>query len=138
MAILIHERRIWVPGGPLSQQGNRKHRDGYVARIQAAALDVFPEPARVGPIELEVLFLEGKPGTSPDTDNVLKLIQDSLRGIVYDDDSRIGHTAATAIKATDPFPQDHSSFQRLARGEEFLIIVRLPDVPTVLNRFRTT
>ena len=77
-----------IPRRPLSLQakGGRLHQ--WKAFVQAEAAKVWTTPAhQSGDLQLTLVYLSG--AAPPDIDNVIKPIQDALRGLVYSDDALI-------------------------------------------------
>jgi len=138
MALLYKEVRIWVPGRPLSLQAS--NQAAYRARVAKAARAHFTAPVEKGVVEIRVVFLDGP--QRPDSDNVLKPILDALKGIVFTDDRLVMDASAAplpndpTLKTRDGVP--HLTNEKLLQGQEFLIIVRLPDVPSITHTLRTS
>jgi Holliday junction resolvase RusA-like endonuclease len=129
------ETSIWIPAAvPKSQQA--EHLKNYVAQVKQAALQAFPSPLTSNWIEITVLYVDAR--QRPDVDNVLKPIQDALKGIVYRDDWQVC-SCRSAVLPNDPTHRTkedgkpHGTFARLLDGNHFLIRVKVPDRPTILE-----
>jgi hypothetical protein len=127
MPIPEYEVRLWIDGRPKSGQNKGSFRE-YTERIQAVARRGFPEPVRT-PVEVRILFGDWK--FRPDVDNPEKKIVDALNGVAFVDDKQVRYRTSAvvddAVVATGG--DEHRTFARLRRGEEFLIIV-VVDRPT--------
>jgi Holliday junction resolvase RusA-like endonuclease len=80
-----------VPGVPVSiQTKNKRRKAQYRAQVAAAARAAWPDPA-IPPLtgELQIHITYYHDNAPLDTDNSMKLIQDALVGIVYEDDDQL-------------------------------------------------
>ena len=78
----------------------------------------------------------------PDVDNAVKRIVDALKGVVYHDDNQLtDYRSAVVSKDETPRIVDgipHNTFARLMDGNEFLLRVRVPPVPSIFNDLTTS
>lgn len=98
------------------------------ARIRAAWIEKHGTQPAEGPLRLSVAFTmpipksrrdikDGDPHTSrPDTDNLLKLVQDALNGLAYKDDSQIWMTIACKNYGEEP-----GTWISISDGEKYSI-----------------
>jgi Endodeoxyribonuclease RusA len=122
------EFRIWVKGSPRSKGGDRKRARIYVQRVGAAARAVFPAPLQSSKIEVLIVFAHAG-AKRPDLDNVGKLVQDTLKGIVYLDDDQVCALRVDAVALDEPcatlWGVTNETLVRILRVEEFLIRMRI-------------
>lgn len=92
--------------------------------ILVIAIFSFKAPLSCGPIKKNKLELGMYPKLSkPDTDNLMKLVKDSLNGIVYKDDNQVFFESGLKIYSTEnstliyvaEFPQDAGVAQKAIR-----------------------
>jgi hypothetical protein len=80
-------------GPPLSLQSKSKPRKrAYKEIIENAARQALPESYAPIDIPLEIRITYYHDGETPDVDNIIKPIQDALKGVVYLDDKQIADT----------------------------------------------
>jgi len=134
------EFRIWVPGPPKSAQTKRKFSRDYIAAIQSAAKERVSTPLESANLEVVVLFADMP--SRPDVDNVLKVILDALKGIVFWDDWQVRSVRAEALPRDDSLRivrgNPHHTFARVLDGGEFLIRVSAPQVPTIKSQLESS
>ena len=91
--------RIWVEGTPRSQQ-SKGPSTKYIEKIRSAVSKQIKRPSKSQRIGIEIWF-EADTGIRSDVDNIIKLILDSLSGIVYEDDRQVRWVKAVAIPTDD-------------------------------------
>lgn len=116
--------RIWVPGRPLAVGSGSRNR--YRQSIADAARATVPAPTRSRRVDIEVWFVVWERRRRADVDNVLKVILDALKGIVYDDDAQVRSVRVVALPLDDahmlPGQVSLEALGRLAgQPEHFLI-----------------
>lgn len=123
---------IWIPGEPVSKgrprfytspkgkvitttPGRTKTAEGVVRTF---AIDAYNKELHSGPVRLRIYFglqipmskskkyqqsILNKPCLKkPDSDNMLKLIKDSLNGIIWKDDSQVFQTEIIKLWTHEP------------------------------------
>jgi crossover junction endodeoxyribonuclease RusA len=71
---------------PLSVQANNRQLQQWKVFVRSEAAKVWTEAAiQTGDLHVTIVYLCGL--TPPDVDNIIKPIQDALRGLVYADDA---------------------------------------------------
>lgn len=119
--------RIWIDGSPVSGTKRAKTLGRCRQRIASAASVTVPTPIKSGRIDLEIWFQSAV--GRPDVDNILKPILDSLKGIVYVDDSQVRSVKVVALPHNDAYRLDGwirgDTLDRLSKDEpvEFMIDV---------------
>lgn len=84
-----------VEGPPVSgQTRNRTRLRAWINTVRAEAMGEWPVGDQPVTDDLNLVVTNYYKIKAPDVDNILKPIQDALIGLVYDDDSRIVHTAS--------------------------------------------
>jgi Holliday junction resolvase RusA-like endonuclease len=85
-----------VEGPPVSHQTRRASRlREWEQRVAQAAVDRLPAgtlPLALVPLRITVVYYHERPTVNIDNDNLLKPVQDALKGIVYRDDVLITET----------------------------------------------
>lgn len=77
-------------GPPLSLQSKNKARKrNYKAMVASEAVNVLPPGFRPTADEVEIIITYYYENQAGDVDNIIKLIQDSLNGVVYVDDEQV-------------------------------------------------
>ncbi len=116
-----------VDGPPVSQQTRRgeKRRD-WIAKVRQEAQRYWSgDPAPVAePIMLTITYFYDS--VSVDVDNVIKPIQDALKGLVYDDDVQVTDVLSRRRNLYGDFRVENLSSvlaEGFSRGNEFLHIV---------------
>jgi crossover junction endodeoxyribonuclease RusA len=82
-----------VEGPPVSHQTKKKNAlQTWKNQIRAEAAKVWTQAPPSGLLQCTIMNFYA--GTDPplDDDNMVKPIRDALNGLVYDDDSQIGHS----------------------------------------------
>jgi crossover junction endodeoxyribonuclease RusA len=92
-----------IVGPPISQQASASSRQRWKAAVAAAAISALPSGTT--PIADEVAisinyYYDGQP---PDVDNIIKPIQDALKGIVYFDDSQVVQAQSSRTRIDGSF-----------------------------------
>jgi Holliday junction resolvase RusA-like endonuclease len=129
-----------VVGTPMSHQCHNKQRlREWREAVAEEARNAMPpgiEPTDVR-IEVQVVYYFQRGPTLPDEDNLLKPIQDAMRGLVYRDDDQVTDGTASkrdidaAYKVRRMSPVLARGF---VRGDEFVhVIVREAPDPTTLR-----
>jgi hypothetical protein len=126
----MKEYRIWVPGPPRSYNSLGTRDQPYRDSLRAAARRDCGVPF-TGRVELQVVYAEV---LAPDTDadNVLKPIQDALKGIAYRDDHQIVDTRSTRIRDDEGLRtvagEVHRTFRQILDTHQFLVrVIELPE-----------
>ena len=79
-----------VTGTPVSVQArNRKRLGAWKARVKASASAWWPPQDAPEECDLKVTIVFYFDAVTLDTDNIIKPILDSLKGVVYEDDSKV-------------------------------------------------
>lgn len=121
-----------VPGTPVSIQARNpaRRRDWKqrVANAAEAAIDSDSEPTDAE-VALTVVYYYR--GDRLDVDNMIKLIQDALNGVVYTDDDQVVDVRAKvrslggSFRLLDPSPELATA---VANGEDFIhVLVTEPE-----------
>jgi Holliday junction resolvase RusA-like endonuclease len=116
-----------VAGIPSSAQGrNKSSIRAWQRKVAASARAALPagfQPVLVPVRVLIVVFYEGAP--SGDIDNKIKPILDALKGIVYDDDSRVVEVRAVRqdINGSYRVVPGQALALALQRSSDFVYIV---------------
>ena len=77
---------VLIPRRPLSLQANNRKLQQWKVFVRSEAEKVWTEPTiHSGDLHVTIVYLCGE--TPPDVDNIIKPIQDALRGLVYSDDA---------------------------------------------------
>ena len=77
-----------IPRRPLSLQAKNNRLQTWKTFVRAEAMKHWGEPTiQTGDLRLTLVYLCGQ--APPDVDNIIKPIQDALRGLVYSDDALI-------------------------------------------------
>jgi crossover junction endodeoxyribonuclease RusA len=77
-----------IPKRPLSLQAKSTSLRAWQAFVRAEAAKVWKDPIiQAGDLQLTLVYLSGI--SPPDTDNIVKPIQDALVGLVFSDDGLI-------------------------------------------------
>jgi crossover junction endodeoxyribonuclease RusA len=129
-----------VIGTPISHQSHNKERlrawGEAVAQQARNALPAAAQPTEVR-IEVQVVYYFQSGPTLPDEDNLLKPIQDAMRGLVYVDDDQVMDGAASKRDIDGAFKVRRMSpvlARGFVRGDEFVhVIVREAPDPTRLR-----
>lgn len=116
-----------VDGPPVSAQARRRQRvRDWTETVRQEALKYWPagENPAMGAIRLEIVYLYE--GTAADVDNIIKPIQDALKGLVYADDEQVTDVVSRKrnldanLRVSDPSEVLADGFDR---EREFLYIV---------------
>ncbi|SRR5712691_9138697 len=117
-----------VDGPPVSAQGSSRGRAAWQARVLAAAAARWPAgeaPCEV-PVAIRIThFYDGTNGRPADVDNIIKPIQDALKGLVYLDDHQVADTRSRRRDISGAFRIRGLAPEvavALALGREFLHI----------------
>jgi len=79
-----------VLGCPASAQSSPKTKNQYKMLVAKAASTNVGKPAeRSQKVKIEIDWFSEGFSNKPDADNIIKPIQDALKGIVYDDDNQV-------------------------------------------------
>lgn len=111
-------------GPPLSLQSKKTTRKrAYKARIESAARSVLP--AEFIPLTelLNIVITYYYEGSTPDIDNIIKPIQDSLIGVIYVDDNQIADTRSRKKEINGSYKVRNASLQIVQAfciGTEFI------------------
>ena len=77
-----------IPKRPLSLQAKSKSLRAWKGYVKSVAAQVWPGPTvQTGNLQLTLVYLCDE--SPPDTDNIVKPIQDALVGLVFSDDSLV-------------------------------------------------
>jgi crossover junction endodeoxyribonuclease RusA len=136
----VDEIEFRVTGTPISHQGHnkpllRQWRENVAAAARAALPDGFV--AATVEVEVQVVYYFEDGPAIPDEDNLLKPIQDALRGIVYADDDQVVDGTCCKRNIDGAFRVRNWSTvlaEGFVAGEEFVhVIVRNAPDPEVLR-----
>lgn len=111
-------------GPPLSLQsksGTRKR--AYKARVAAAARSALPAGFAPTTDSVNIVITYYYEGDTPDVDNIIKPIQDSLNGLVYIDDQQIADTRSRKREINSSYKIRNASLpivQAFSNGAEFI------------------
>ena len=95
-----------VVGPPVSHQARRMERlANWKTEVNDAARELWPAeaPPFGFPLAISVKYFYDHASPAIDNDNMIKPIQDSLIGLVYNDDSQLVHIEATKISIEGQF-----------------------------------
>jgi len=122
--------RIWVPGRPLAVGSGSRSR--YRQSIADAARAAVPAPTSSRRVDIEVWFVARKLRRRADVDNVLKVILDALKGIVYEDDAQVRSVRVVALPLDDahvlPGQVSLEALARLVEQPEHFLINIFDDI----------
>ena len=116
-----------VDGPPVSAQARRRQRvKDWIETVRQEALKHWSngEDPVAGPILLEIVYLYGE--IALDADNIIKPIQDALKGLVYGDDGQVTDVVVRKrdleanLTVQDPSEVLAEAFER---EREFLYVV---------------
>ena len=115
-----------VTGRPVSAQAqNRILLKTWQAKVAAAARVEWPASNQVLGCDVELRVTYYSDRRIADQDNLLKAIQDSLQGLVYENDSQIKDTTSNWRNINGKFTVRHVSLPvaiAFSNGDEFLHI----------------
>jgi len=115
---------FYLDGPPLSQNTRNKRRlNAWKKRVRREASARWPAGEAPVTTEVSVKITYFYNSESPDVDNMIKPIQDALKGIVYEDDSQVGDTSSRKSRIDGVFKISGVSPElavRLARGRDFV------------------
>ena len=94
---------LTVKGPPLSQQAKSSSRNKWKARIVQAALQNLPNGSSPVSQEVAIRIVYYYEGDTPDVDNVIKPIQDALKGVVYVDDAQVVNAESAKVHIDGSF-----------------------------------
>jgi crossover junction endodeoxyribonuclease RusA len=122
-----------VPGTPVSAQSRSPvSRDGWKARVLAAAQGVVPHPHIASQKRLAVtLFYFPEGPRQGDVDNIVKFTLDALWPDIYLDDSQIERVVVQKFERGNVFPFSNPSATLLdaMTGAKPVLYVRISDTP---------
>lgn len=111
-------------GPPLSLQSKKKTRKrAYKSRVELAARNALPAGFVPLTDDLTIVITYYYAGTTPDIDNIIKPIQDSLIGVVYVDDNQISDTRSRKKEIDSSYRVRNASLpilQAFSKGTEFI------------------
>lgn len=102
-----------IKGPPLSQQAKSSSRNQWKTKVAQAALQNLPNGSSPVSQEVAISIVYYYEGDTPDVDNVIKPIQDALKGVVYVDDAQV-------VKAESAKVHIDGSFQIRGASETLL------------------
>ena len=95
-----------IPRRPLSSQAKARNLQKWKQYVRDEAAKVWlGEPLLAGPYELTIVYLSEV--LPPDVDNIVKPIQDALKGLVMADDSLISDVRSHRRPLNDTFDLTH-------------------------------
>lgn len=116
-----------VDGTPVSLQTKNKRRlAGWKSSVEQAARAAWPPNTPPIASEVTVRITYFYEDEAPDVDNIIKPIQDALRGLVYVDDSTVTLTQGKKSRIDGAFVVKGVSEAlaiKLARGRDFVRVV---------------
>lgn len=92
MTVIVRRIRysFAVIGSPVSQQGSSRSKRQYQTTVARVARENVASPIRGDErIKIEIDWFSEGFQNKPDVDNIIKPIQDALRGIVFPDDNQV-------------------------------------------------
>jgi len=92
MTVIVRYIRYGFPviGSPVSVQGSHKSKRQYQAAVAKAASTSMVSPIEGGErIKIEIDWFSEGFQNKPDIDNIIKPIQDALKGVVFVDDNQV-------------------------------------------------
>lgn len=111
-------------GPPLSLQSKSKTRKrAYKSRVELAARNALAAGFVPVTDDLTIVITYYYEGTTPDIDNIIKPIQDSLIGVVYVDDNQISDTRSRKKEIDSSYRVRNASLpilQAFSNGTEFI------------------
>lgn len=121
-------------GPPVSLQStNRARKLNYKAMVAREASAVLPDGFTPTTDEVTIKITYYYETQSGDVDNIIKLIQDALNGIIYVDDSQVADTRSLRKKIDGSYTIRNVSLKILegfSRGTDFIHVT--------INRFVNT
>jgi crossover junction endodeoxyribonuclease RusA len=123
---------LTIEGPPVSQQTRRRERlHSWRATVRTVAEGLWPAGSAPLDQELSLMIAYFYEGAPADVDNIVKPILDSLKKLVYRDDSQITDLVSRRRPLSGPFSIEVISpvlAEALNRGREFLY-VRIAEPP---------
>jgi len=111
-------------GPPLSLQSKSSTRKrAYKARVEAAARAALPTGYTPVTGQVNIVITYYYEGDTPDIDNIIKPIQDSLNGVIYNDDNQIADTRSRKKEIDSSYRVRNASLpilQAFSNGSEFV------------------
>ena len=92
-----------VKGPPLSQQARSQSRKKWRTRVEQAARTRLPHGCSPVADEVALSIAYYYEGDAPDVDNVIKPIQDALKGLVYKDDTQVVKAESAKVSIDGSF-----------------------------------
>lgn len=121
------EFEFTVDGPPVSQQTRRRATlDAWKATVRKEAEHYWPlgQPPATGPVMLKVTYFYDS--VELDADNIVKPIQDALKGLAYIDDRQVTDILVRKRDLSGNFKVENLTSvlaEGFTRGNEFLYIV---------------
>ena len=116
-----------VKGPPVSQQTRRgERRRAWIANVRQQAQRRWPKDAAPVAVSVMLSISYFYDSVSVDVDNVIKPIQDALKGLVYEDDVQVTDVLSRRRNLSGDFRVNNVSAvlaDALGRGDEFLHVV---------------
>jgi Holliday junction resolvase RusA-like endonuclease len=117
-----------VPGQPISHQSHNKQLlDAWQQQVRAAAAALWGSAPAVSVwLRIAVTYFYEGATVRLDLDNMLKPIQDALKGLVYTDDQLIVDAQVRKASIDEPIRARHSSLVLLRAfhaGEPFVHVI---------------
>lgn len=111
-------------GPPLSLQSKSSTRKrAYKARVETAARAALPIGYTPVTGQVNIVITYYYEGDTPDIDNIIKPIQDSLNGVIYNDDNQIVDTRSRKKEIDSSYRVRNASLpilQAFSNGSEFV------------------
>ena len=92
-----------VRGPPLSLQASSGSQKSWRVRVEGAARARLPDGCSPVADEVALSIVYYYEGDAPDVDNVIKPIQDALKGVVYVDDAQVVKAESSKVPIDGSF-----------------------------------
>jgi len=131
MTVIVRQIRYSFPviGSPVSQQGSPKSKRQYQTTVTKAASNSVVNPVRGGErVKIEIDWFSEGFQNKPDVDNIIKPIQDALKGIVFEDDNQVESIVARkhdTLRVIRFMREPLSIIEPLLNGHKEYVFVRI-------------
>jgi len=131
MTVIIRRTRFSFPviGCPVSMQSSRDSKQQYKALVTEAARGNVDKPVEASrKVKIEIDWFSQGFVNKPDVDNIVKLIQDALKDIVFVDDGQVESITARKHDSTSVMSftkESLSIIEPIMNGHQEYIFVRI-------------